>query len=48
MQKPVKNGNPSFVSVLVMVDDNMNFNEDSFKFLLEVLQGDLILAKLTS
>ena len=37
----VKNGNPSSVSALVMVDDNHELDENSFKFLLEILQGDL-------
>ena len=39
--KAVRNGNPSSVSALVMVDDNLELDKNSFKFLLEVIQGDL-------
>ena len=46
--KAVKNGNPSSVSALVMVDDKLELDEDSFKFLLEILKGDLFPAKLPS
>ena len=40
--KAVKNGNPSSVSALVMVDDNFELDENSFNSLLEILRGDLI------